>query len=680
MRKIIRYLLTGLGTFILLAIAGLVIFVAVFDANTYKQEISKLVREQTGRELQFQGDIGLTIYPALGMELGAMTFSNASGFGELPMLRVELVSVSVDVMSLLRLAPEVDKLILRGLEINLMRNNVGVSNWDDLVKRMSAASAAGEETDGTGTTGTTQAQQKSPTAGEFEIRGGAFAGLEIDDMKLLWLDEKAGEEFRVVDLDISTGRIVPNQSFPLQLHLDASASGDLDIIFDLDTAVEYLIDQQQLTLSEMKLALNEFEIGGLVQVSNFAKPALRFDLASQLLDVDALLDTPPASAGQSSAQVQQQAGTGSGATTESSKAGEDVQIVLPMQTLRDLDIDGDLAIAALKIQNLNITDLELHMSAQNGLVALKPMRMKAYDGSVLTNLTVDVKGKKPKYGIGTTIENIQVGDLLDDYMGEAPISGNFSAGINLTTRGEWLSKLKQRSNGTASLAFLDGAVNGVNVRQSIEEAKAKFKGEDPPEEKPRKTDFSSLTISGVIRQGVFSSDDLDLQAPALRVGGEGSADLNREVVDYFVNAKLVGTSKGQQGGAADELAGILIPVRIKGPFTDPKIDVQIDELLKARIEAEKAKLEAKLEAEKAKLKAKLEAEEAKLKAEEAKLKAEIEAQKKALEDQLEAEKKALEKEKKELEKAKKRELEARKELEKAKAEKKLDDKLKNLFD
>jgi len=421
----------------------------------------------------------------------------------------------------------------------------------------------------------------------------------------------------------------------------------------------------------MKLALNEFEIGGRLQVGNFTKPALRFDLASKLLDVDALLGTPPASVEQSS-ESGQQAGAGSG-NEEPGKADEDIQIALPMQTLRDLDIDGDLRIAKLKMQNLKITDLELHLSAKNGLVALKPMRMKTYGGTVVTNLVVDVKGDLPKYGVSKTVKDIQVGDMLNDYMGESPVSGKFDAGVNLTTSGEWLSKLKKNSNGTMNLAFLDGALNGFNIRQSIEAAKAKFKGEDPPEEKTRKTDFSSLTISGVIKNGVFSSDDLDLQAPLLRADGKGSADLNREVVDYLVNTKLVGTTKGQQGDAADDLAGLSIPVRIKGPFTDPRIDVQLDEMLKARIEAEKAKLKAEFEAEKAKLKAEAEAKKAQLKAE-------IEAQKKALEKQLEVEKRALEAEKKALEEAQKRELKIKIDLEKARAKKKLEDKLKKLFD
>jgi AsmA protein len=293
----------------------------------------------------------------------------------------------------------------------------------------------------------------------------------------------------------------------------------------------------------------------------------------------------------------------------------------------------------------------MHLTAQKGLVALKPVRVKLYDGEVVANVAVDVRGELPKYGVSKSLKGIQIGDLLNDYMGESPVSGKFDGEVNLTTRGEWLSKLKMNSNGTMRLAFVDGALNGFNIRQSIEEAKAKLKGDDAPAEKTRKTDFSSLTISGVIKSGVFSSDDLDLQAPLLRVGGKGSADLNREVVDYLVNAKLVGTTKGQEGGSADELTGLSIPVRIKGPFTDPKIDVQLDEMLKAKADALKAKL-----------------------------KAEIDAQKAALKKQLEAEMRALKLEQKELKKAKKRELKIKAEIEKAKARKKLEDKLKKLLE
>ena len=133
MKKIIRYLIIGVVAAIAFLVAVVAIFVAVFDPNAYKQELTELVREQTGRELQFHGDVDLTVFPALGMKLGAMSFSNAEGFGALPMIKVKEASISVDLASLVAFAPEIDKLVLRDLEINLSKNKAGVTNWDDLV-------------------------------------------------------------------------------------------------------------------------------------------------------------------------------------------------------------------------------------------------------------------------------------------------------------------------------------------------------------------------------------------------------------------------------------------------------------------------------------------------------------------------------------------------------------------
>ena len=623
MKKIIRYLLIGVAAAVVFLVAAVAIFVAVFDANAYKQDLSDLVREETGRELVFHGDVDLTIYPALGMKLGALSLSNPSGFGAKPMVKVSQVSISVDVASLISLAPEIDKLVMRNLEINLLTSKAGQNNWDDLLAP-SAAADAGEDSAAPSDTAAAEA------GSDFDIKG-AFGGLDLENIKLLYLDEQAGDRFEIVDLDISTGRIEPNKPFPLTLHLDASASGDLDVVFDFESNVEYLIERQHLTFSDLALRLNEFALSGRVELSDFAKPtpALRFDLASQNLDVDALLGTPPAEAGNAPQQ-----------TAEPTQPGkeEDTQIELPMETLRGLDIDGKLALAKLKLQNLRLQDVEVNLRADDGQVALRPLTAGLYGGRSESEVVIDVRGEKPQYGIKQTLSAVQVGDLLKDYTGEERISGSLEAAANLTTGGEWVSKLKQNSNGTLSLAFTDGALNGFNVRHSIDSAKARLRGQQPPPKELQKTDFSSLTLSGTIKNGIFSSNDLDLQAPLLRVGGRGSADLNREVVDYLVEAKLVGSVEGQQGESADELAGLDIPVSITGPFAGPKIDVLLDELLKQRAADEKARL-----------------------------KAEIDEQKEKIRQQLEAEKKALA-ESKQVEEAK------------DKAKKKLEDKLNKLFD
>ncbi len=631
MKKILRYLVIGVVAAIAFLVAIVAIFVAVFDANEYKSDISSLVREQTGRELVFHGDVEMTIFPALGMKLGAMSFSNREGFGALPMIKVNQASISVDMASLVRMSPEVDKLVLRDLEVNLITNEAGETNWGDLLQPAAEAPAAAPPP-----------ADESASEGEAgrsvrDIKG-AFGGLDLQNIRLLWLDQQAQSKVEVTDLDISTGRIVPNQPFPLKLHL--VTRGDVDVSVDLQSDIEYLLEEQRLTLDKIQLALNEYEVSGSLRLADFAQPtpSLRFDLATQNIDVDALTGTPPPAAETGPETPTQDGG--------SAEPAEDVRIQLPMQTLRDLDIDGILKIARLKAQNLHMQDIAIAVRAKDGQVGLKPLTLNMYDGAVETSVVIDVRSDVPKYGIDQSLQSIRAGDMLRDYMGKDMISGNLAAQANLTTRGEWVSELKKNLNGNLKLSFRDGALNGFNIRHSIDAARAKLSGKEAPPKETLKTDFSSLTLSGVIRDGVFSSEDLDLQAPLLRVGGKGSADINQEIVDYLVNAKLVGTVEGQEGEAADELAGLEIPVSIKGPFVDPRIDVLLDEMLKARADAEKAKLKAEIEAQKEELKRQLEAEkkalaeakkreaQKKLELEKARQKEKLEAEKEKLKDDL----------------------------------------------
>ncbi|MDH5355516.1 MAG: AsmA family protein [Gammaproteobacteria bacterium] len=644
--KLFAYLVLVVVVFVVSITA---IFVATFDANAYKQDLSDLVHQQTGRDLQFFGDIGLTVYPDLGMKLGALSLSNANGFGSQPMVKVNRVSISVDVGSLIAFSPQVSQLLLSDLEVNLQKNSKGVTNWDDLVK--SGKSTASTET------------PSSEKAGEKTIKlQGAFGGLNIQNASLLWKDDQAGVEFRVDDLDLTTGRITPDGAFPLQLQVLVQSGSEIDAKLNLDSDVQYLLESGELRLSNLalkvdaggslmpfdplnlslasqrltldpaknavdieglQLGLNNLLLKGRIQVRDYTQPSVLFKLEADTLDVDEFLGIPPPDPKAEAVAEPEPVKTGS---------AEDVEIKLPMALLRSLEVDGSLTIAKLKLLNLWMKQIELGMTAKGGVVDLKPLKMQLYDGSFEGAIQIDAKGKLPKYQVIKDLQKVQVGKLLTDFTGKDQISGNMTAGVSVTTQGEWLSQLKKNSNGSMSLAFVDGALNGFNLRYSIDKAKAKLKGQPAPEGDVQKTDFSALSLTGKIKSGVFSSNDLDLQAPALRVGGEGQADLNNETVDYLVKAKLVKTLDGQEGGSQDELSGLLIPVRIKGPFTDPDIDVQLDEMLKAqsaaKIAAEKARLEAQIAEEKAAL--------------EVARQKEIEKQKAVLEAKKAAEKKKLE--------------------------------------
>jgi AsmA protein len=749
--KPIKYLLLALGSLLLLFVIGLGIFIATFDANAYKQDLADLVRQKTGRGLEFEGDVGLTFYPALGMKLGALRFANAPGFGDRPMLAVKQASVSVDLLSLLRLQPQIAKLVLDGLQLDLQRNAEGRSNWDDLV----AASASSAETQ--------QQSPSEPDRGSLDLAG-AFGGLDLSRADIRWVDRQAGVEYQLSDLNLQTGRIELDRDFPLQLSLrlegrdglratlhflaqarlseqalrlaamklDVEArggplpvqeallrmGGELGLAlqdrrlsvqgFSLDVKTQggslpqtqaalggdigFDLERQRLTvaglslqttltgdrlptgrldsrlssaqmtlnlparslrLEQLQLVLDDQRFDGMIELRDYAQPALRFELKGDLLDVDRLTGYQPgAAAGPPAEPVQ----TGS--------AG-DVRIELPTQLLRQLELDGKLAIAEIRVHGLKLRDASLRLQAARGQLRVEPIELALYGGQLRGSAAVDVRGKQPRYRLSQQLQGFRIGEFLQDFMQDDRVSGKADVEVEFSTGGEWLSELKKNLNGRLAMKVEDGALKGLNLRYELDRAKAKLRGEPAPAEEMKKTDFSALGLSAEIRNGVLRSDDLVIQAPLLRVGGSGLVDLVRERIDYRIDAKLVGSTQGQGAGTVEQSSGLLLPLRIKGALLDPKIDVLYDDLLKARLAEKNAKLKARVAAEKAEVQKRLEAEKAALKA--------------AREKKAAAEKARLQKElelKKAEEKAK---LEAKKKAEKEKAKKKLEEKLKKLF-
>jgi AsmA protein len=741
MKKIFRLFVYTLLVAIVFVVVTVGVFVSIFDANEYKQELSDLVAEQTGRNLEFFGDVSLTVYPALGMKLGALSLSNAPGFGAEPMVKVNKASVSVDVASLFAFKPEIDQFVLDGLEINLQKDKNGVTNWADLI----ASSESPEpESAAIADIEVVPTKETASDSEPLDIQG-AFGGLQIKNANLLWKDAQAGGEYRVQRMNIITGRITPDKPFSISVSAGVSSANELDATIDLKTSIQFLIKTGQLNMANLSLAvdasgpllptesllltidsdgltfdtvnsvlkLTDLNIGteargdifplgkikasiggqsvllnlpenaltidglklavddalfeGNLKLIDFTQPALQFALTSNNLDVDALLGTPPPSKAEEPDVVEEPIETGS---------DEDVQIELPMELLRSIFIDGSLKINTLKLQNLNIAKVDFGIQADNGLIDINPLAMDLYEGKFEGRIQLDVTGSAPVYTVNKNFNGVQIGPLLNDFALVDKIEGGLTASVAVETKGEWLSELKKNSQGDMQLAFEDGALKGFNLRHLIAKAKAKIQKEKAPAEQTLTTDFSALTLSGVIRNGVFSSDDLSLQAPLVRVGGKGKANLNTNVVDYLVRAKLVETVGGQDGGEIDDLKGLLIPVRINGPFADPKIDVQLDEMLKDQaaqlIAKEKVQLEAEVAAKKAELKKELAAEKAKLEAAKeaavAKQKSALEARKNKEAEKLAAEKARL-----------KAELDAKKKAAKKAAKKKAKEELLKKF-
>jgi AsmA protein len=149
------------------------------------------------------------------------------------------------------------------------------------------------------------------------------------------------------------------------------------------------------------------------------------------------------------------------------------------------------------------------------------------------------------------------------------------------------------------LQLKDGAYEGTDVWYELRKARGLLKGEAPPEPKlPAKTEFSSVRVSGVVKNGIMQSDDLLAELPFMRLTGRGRVDIPAAMVDYQMTARVLERPELLHDATPEEIeefTEVEIPLKVSGPLASPKIEPDLEKLLMDRVEEEiKDKLKDKL--------------------------------------------------------------------------------------
>jgi len=237
-------------TLIFLLIIAVIGFVAVFNPNDYKDEIIKLVKDQTGRELSIPGDISLSVFPWVGIDLGKIKISNAKGFGKQPFAKMSHLQVRAKLWPLFSQRLEADTIVIEGLTLNLAKNKKGISNWDDLTKSSKQTTAKSKKTN---------KQIKDKVNATDILAAFALNGIKIQQAQFNWHDQQQRQKISIKNVDLSVGKLRPETKIPfnIQFHvqeksLDAQVKFNSDITFSSDFH-QFSFYNTQLT-SNLKLA------------------------------------------------------------------------------------------------------------------------------------------------------------------------------------------------------------------------------------------------------------------------------------------------------------------------------------------------------------------------------------------------------------------------------------------
>lgn len=628
-----KKILIALGGLVLLVILALLIVPMFVSLEDYKPLIAEKAKEATGRDLEIAGDISLSLFPSVAVEVEDVTLSNYEQGEAGNMVSLSKLALELQVLPLLSKRVVIDRFVLEKPVINLEVDAKGNPNWVFEGAAPAASDEAeesvapdGEDGEGFALSGLSLGDVRIQE-GELHFRD--FSSQTKEDLQdinleialqaldlplsangdLVWKEEKISLLLDVSDLDslMNGGQSALKVSMdanPVHFGFDGSASqaGELALkgALNLDVpSVKGLADWvgvplerqneetferltlngdldlkgQVIALDSLALALDKLTAEGAVKIdASGKKPDLRASLSTGVLDVTPYL--PPEESGDKAAGAGE---SGSGGGEAKSQGWSDEPI--DFSGLHAANAEIALQSEGIVIRKITIGKSALDVALKDGKLNANLKELALYDGRAVGSVALDASRNVPTSKIDFDLANVQAEPLLRDSADFEKLSGTANSKVNVTTQGRSQKEMVSNLNGSGSFNFRDGAVKGINIAALIRQTS--LEGLQQSFDEAESTDFAELSGTYVIKQGLLTNNDLLMVAPLFRLQGKGTVSMPPQTLDYRIKPKLVGSLEGQGGDVGAK--GVAVPLMITGPWSDPKIAPDLESLVKDQV-------------------------------------------------------------------------------------------------
>jgi AsmA protein len=307
MSRTVKWIIGVFGTLIGLVVVASFLLPLFIDPNDYREAIAGKIQENIGREVSIPGDIKLDI-SLMGLttvfSLGEVRLAPGKDFPDTEFFSSRLAEINLALWPLItKKELKINKILLEGVNINLIRNRDGQSNWGGLT--------------GSGT------QKPVPEKNE-KARGrspGGLAAIDIGgvqarDINITFVDNQADRTVRLSSFNLDIGHIRTGKLFPVSANFDlfhedsqkksvsisvdaksnftffparqhfivegfnfkgliqgVPASGqelDLEIAADIDLELQ----QQKIEVQKLDIRQGEMQVKALFSLTGFSNPQL----------------------------------------------------------------------------------------------------------------------------------------------------------------------------------------------------------------------------------------------------------------------------------------------------------------------------------------------------------------------------------------------------------------------
>ncbi len=609
-----RFILAILVLIVLL-VAILVVAPGLVPVSAYKGRLESAASEALGRQVTVGDDLSLKIIPQTAFRVTDLEIANAEGFEGAYLARVKSADIGVKLFSLLSGSVEVERFVLTEPDLNLAVAKDGTVNWN---LAQPAADAPAESSGG-------------------DLRDLKLGDVRLVDGRASFSDAAAGRTYTVEDIDAAVR--LKNLAEPLEVDgtmIFEGAPTKVDIVL---TSLGAMMKKEPANL-KMALTLGAAAAGadlvinsadtltysGPVNLTAPDLPAFAALLGAPLaeapgfdnLSVEGEAAGGPDGIRLSAAKIQFDKIDATGdlalawggarpkATGALSVGALDLRPYLPPPTeapqgfpawseekldlasLRNIDADIDIAADKIFLNDMEFGESRMKLTIDNGRMVADIPELGMYGGGGSGQLVVNAREATPSFTGKFDIGSVQAEPFAKDVMKNDRLLGLGSFKFDFSASGSSQAAIMRSLDGSGGFELANGALKGVNIAKlaravgQIQQsglnpaaiASAVAEAQKPSEQ----TDFSEMLSQFKITDGLVNAPTISLIGPFLTMAGTGSVNLPDQTLDLRLAPKATTTIDGEGGKA------YTIPMRITGTFSQPKIAIDAEALLRGRVE------------------------------------------------------------------------------------------------
>ena len=576
------------GVLLILLVGAVLALPFIIPHDFIAGQLRDAVKAETGRTLTIGEAPKLVFWPDFAVTLKDVRLSNPPGMFEGQVAQMDELRIRVEVRSLFNRVLDIKELHLIRPQLSLIIDGEGKPNW-------------------------IMARDESPQeGGEPSLETGTIAPVTIEDGDVRFLDERSGKAFMAQNVDMTvtlgsltgpvavkgslttlgdeialafsakaptelaakgspvslsveskrlafafTGHALMRDGLALNGAIKAETSSVRDLARWARIAVpdgpgfgaakvsgDLAFTPHAVKLGKARVSLDGLAAQGDLGLTLAARPFVTANLRFDVIDVNRYLpprpDTPPEAVGWSTALI--------------SFAGLSA-------------IDGKLKLNAnsLVYRDLRTGKIAIDAAVKNGRLDAALNRISLYGGSAAGRLILDGADKVPSVHMTMDAKGFDGLRLLRDYAGLERFEGTAGATLDLSARGRSQSELIASLRGTGAFGIRDGAIRGIDIEAMVKGVAANIltgwrQGPDA------RTPFEALSASFTVNNGIAATTNLNFTSPVMTLKGSGTIDLPRQALNLKVSPTL---SLAEAQGL--DLAGLAVPIIVRGPWANPRI-------------------------------------------------------------------------------------------------------------